>query len=207
MTNTFLISEAKLLQFTDINNNVDTELLKNAVRVGQDIELQRVIGTNLYQSLLTQVDAGPVWTTPNYETLVNDYIQDFLLYAAYYEALEAIYLRPRNNGLLTPTGGENSVNADRSLYDMKRQSVNNKMQYYGERLSNYIAEEQALFPELNSANKIYEQWPDYGIQYRSPVAFKYQNRAAHYQQAKEAGLRIADSKYKQFPFGSDINNL
>ena len=207
MTNTFLISEAKLRQFTDINDNVDTELLKNAVRVGQDIELQRVIGTNLYQSLLTQVDAGPVWTTPNYETLVNDYIQDFLLYAAYYEALEAIYLRPRNNGLLTPTGGENSVNADRSLYDMKRQSVNNKMQYYGERLSNYIAEEQALFPELNSANKIYEQWPDYGIQYRSPVAFKYQNRAAHYQQAKEAGLRIADSKYKQFPFGSDINNL
>jgi hypothetical protein len=207
MTNTFLISEAKLRQFTDINDNVDTELLKNAVRVGQDIELQRVIGTNLYQSLLTQVDAGPVWTTPNYETLVNGYIQDFLLYAAYYEALEAIYLRPRNNGLLTPTGGENSVNADRSLYDMKRQSVNNKMQYYGERLSNYIAEEQALFPELNSANKIYEQWPDYGIQYRSPVAFKYQNRAAHYQQAKEAGLRIADSKYKQFPFGSDINNL
>ncbi len=207
MTNTFLISEAKLRQFTDINDNVDTELLKNAVRVGQDIELQRVIGTNLYQSLLTQVDAGPVWSTPNYETLVNGYIQDFLLYAAYYEALEAIYLRPRNNGLLTPTGGENSVNADRSLYDMKRQSVNNKMQYYGERLSNYIAEEQALFPELNSANKIYEQWPDYGIQYRSPVAFKYQNRAAHYQQAKEAGLRIADSKYKQFPFGSDINNL
>ena len=172
MTNTFLISEAKLRQFTDINDNVDTELLKNAVRVGQDIELQRVIGTNLYQSLLTQVDAGPVWTTPNYETLVNDYIQDFLLYAAYYEALEAIYLRPRNNGLLTPTGGENSVNADRSLYDMKRQSVNNKMQYYGERLSNYIAEEQALFPELNSANKIYEQWPDYGIQYRFPVTIK-----------------------------------
>lgn len=207
MTNTFLISEAKLRQFTDINDNVDTELLKNAVRVAQDIELQRVIGTNLYQSLLTQVDAGPVWTTPNYETLVNDYIQDFLLYGAYYEALEAIYLRPRNNGLLTPTGGENSVNADRSLYDMKRQSVNNKMQYYGERLSNYIAEEQALFPELNSANKIYEQWPDYGIQYRSPIAFKYQNRAAHYDQAREAGLRIADSKYKQFPFGSDINNL
>ncbi len=155
MTNTFLISEAKLRQFTDINDNVDTELLKNAVRVGQDIELQRVIGTNLYQSLLTQVDAGPVWSTPNYETLVNGYIQDFLLYAAYYEALEAIYLRPRNNGLLTPTGGENSVNADRSLYDMKRQSVNNKMQYYGERLSNYIAEEQALFPELNSLDKIY----------------------------------------------------
>ena len=50
--------------------------------------------------------------------------------------------------LLTPTGGENSVNADRSLYDMKRQSVNNKMQYYGERLSNYIAEEASIVPRI-----------------------------------------------------------
>lgn len=206
MTNTFIISEAKLRQFTDINDNVDTELLKNAVRVAQDIELQRIIGTKLYRSLLSQIDAGPVWTNSNYQTLVNDYIQDFLLFAAYYEALEAIYLRPRNNGLLVPTGGENSTNVDRSVYDMKRQSVNNKFQYYGERLANYIAEEQALFPELNSANKIYEQWPDYGYQYRSPVAFKYQTRAAHYEQAREAGLRIGDSKYPQYPFGSDINN-
>ena len=206
MTSTFIISEAKLRQFTDINDNVDTELLKNAVRVAQDIELQRVIGTKLYQSLLSQIDAGPTWTDSNYQALVDDYIQDFLLYAAYYEALEAIYLRPRNNGLLTPTGGENSTNVDRNVYDMKRQSVRNKMEYYGERLANYIAEEQALFPELNSANKIYEQWPDYGIQYRSPIAFKYENRAAHYWQAKEAGLRIADSKYPQYPFGSDINN-
>ena len=207
MTSTFIISEGLLRQFTDINDNTDTELLKNGVRVAQDIELQRIIGTKLYESIMNQIDAGPIWTTSAYETLVNDYIQNFLLYAAYYEALEAIYLRPRNNGLLTPTGGENSTNVDRSLYDMKRQSVNNKMQFYGEKLANYIAEEQALFPELNSSNKIYEQWPDYGIQYRSPIAFKYQNRAAHYEQARRAGLRVADSKFSQYPFGSDINNL
>lgn len=206
MTDTFLLSEAKLRQFTDINDNVDTELLKNAVRISQDIELQRIIGTKLYNSLMTQVDNGS-FTNSNYETLLNDYVQPFLLYAAYYEALEAIWLRPRNNGLLTPTGGENSTQADRSVYDMKRQSVNNKMQFYGEKLANYIAEEQALYPELNSANKIYEQWPDYGIQYRSPIAFKYQNRAAHYEQAVRAGLRVADSKYPQYPFGSDVNNL
>ena len=206
MTSTFIISEAKIRQFTGININVDTELIKNAIRVAQDVELQKIIGTKLYRSLLSQIDAGS-FTDSNYETLVNDYIQDFLLFAAYYECLEYIYLRERNNGLLTPTGGENSTNVDRGVYDMKRQSVKNKMEYYGERLSNYISEEQALFPELNSANKIYEQWPDYGIQYRSPIAFQWQNRASHYLQAKEAGLRIADSKYPQYPFGSDINNF
>jgi len=205
MTTTLIISEAKLRQFTDINDSVDTALLKNAVRTAQDIEVQRILGTQLYQSILSQIDAGPTWTNSNYETLVNDYIQDFLLYAAYYEALEAIYIRPRNNGLLTPTGGENSIEVDRSLFNVKRQNTENKMQFYADRLSSYIAEEQALFPELNTNNKLYEMWPDYASQYRSPIVFGRNARVgAHYQQAKEAGLRITDSKYKQYPWGSNI---
>ncbi|MGY8867225.1 MAG: hypothetical protein ACKVJK_16635, partial [Methylophagaceae bacterium] len=61
MTNTLIISEAKLRQFTDLNDYVDTELLKNAVRTAQDIAIQRVLGTKLYKSILAQIDAGPVW--------------------------------------------------------------------------------------------------------------------------------------------------
>ena len=203
MTTTFIISEAKLRQFTDINDNLDTALIKNAVREAQDISLQRIIGTKLYNKILSDIDASTL--TGDYKTLVDDYIQDFLLYAAYYEALEAIYIRPRNNGLLTPTGGENSIEVDRTRFNQKRQSVENKMEFYAERLANYINEEQALFPELNSANKLYEQWPDYGTQYRSPIVFtRNAKRGAHYEQAKEAGLRITDSKYKQFPWGSNV---
>ena len=104
MTSTFILSEAKFRQFTDVNDMLDTALIKNCIREAQDIHLQRIIGTKLYNSILSQIDAGPIWTSSAYETLVNDYIQDFLLYAAYYETLETIYIRPRNNGLLTPTG-------------------------------------------------------------------------------------------------------
>ena len=205
MTTVFIISEAKLRQFTDINDSVDTALIKNGIREAQDIELQRIIGTKLYNSILSQIAAGPVWTNSNYQTLVDDYIQDFLLYAAYYECIESIYMRSRNNGLLTPTGGENSVNVDKALYDTKRQSVNNKKMFYGDRLSSYISEEQTLFPELNSANKIYEMWPDYGTQYRSPIVFRETTTyGAHYAQAVDAGLRITDSKYSQYPWGSNV---
>lgn len=203
MTNTLIISEAKLRQFTDINDSVDSELLKNSVRTAQDISLQRIIGTKLYKKILSDIDADTL--TGVYKTLVDDYIQDFLLYAAYYEALEAIYLRPKNNGLLTPTGGENSINVDRSLYNVKRQSAENKAQFYAEMLTNYIAEEQSSYPELNSSNKLYEMWPDYGSQYRSPIVFSRNAKVgAHYKEAKEAGLRITDSKYKQYPWGSNI---
>ena len=203
MTDTLIISEAKVRQFTDINDAVDSALIKNNVRTAQDIHLQRIIGTKLYQKIMSDIDASTL--TGDYLTLVNDYIQDFLLYATYYETLESIYLRPRNNGLLQPTGGENSIEVDRGIYEMKRQSVENKMEYYADRLSNYISDEENLFPELNTNNKLYEQYPDYSTQYRSPIVFSYKSkRGAHYKQAREAGLRITDSKYKQFPWGSDI---
>ena len=203
MTSTFIISEAKLREFTDINDSVDTAFLKNAVREAQDIHLQRIIGTQLYNKILSDIDGSTLAGV--YSTLVNDYIQDFLLYAAYYESLEAIYLRPRNAGLLVSNGTENSITADRTLFNQKRQSVENKMEYYADRLSNYIAEEEALFPELNTNDKLAEQNPDYSARHRSPVVFNARGKkGAHYQQAKEAGLRITDSKYKQYPWGSNV---
>jgi hypothetical protein len=203
MTSTFILSEAKFRQFTDVNDSLDTALIKNAIREAQDIHLQRIIGTKLYNKILSDIDASSL--TGAYATLVNDYIADFLLYAAYYETLEAIYIRPRNNGLLTPTGGENSVEVDRSLFNVKRQSVENKMEFYAEKLSQYISENESTFPELSQNNKAYEQNPDYSTQYRSPLVFnKSTKQAGNYKWAKKAGLRVTNSAYNQYPWGSDV---
>jgi len=204
MTTVFLLSEAKLRQFTDINDSVDTALVKNAIREAQDIHLQRIIGTKLYDKLLSDITADTL--TGAYKTLVDDYLQDFLLYAAYYETLEAVFIRPRNNGLLTPTGGENSIEVDRTLFNQKRQSVENKMEFYADKLSSYLSEEQSSFPELNTNNKAYEQSPDYGSQYKSPVVFnRGVKQGGRYKWAKEQGLRITDSAYSQYPWGSNID--
>ena len=203
MTTTFILSEAKFREFTDVNDMLDTALIKNAIREAQDIHLQRIIGTKLYDKILSDINGDTLAGV--YKTLVDYYLQDFLLYAAYYESLEAIYIRPRNNGLLTPTGGENSIEVDRSLYNVKRQSVENKMEFYAEKLSQYISEEEASFPELNTNNKAYEQNPDYSTQYRSPIVFNRNvKQAGNYKWAKEAGLRVTNSAYKQYPWGSNV---
>ena len=203
MTTVFILSEAKLRQFTDVNDSLDTALIKNAIREAQDIHLQRIIGTKLYNKILSDITGSGL--AGAYKTLVDDYIQDFLLYAAYYETLEAVFIRPRNNGLLTPTGGENSIEVDRTLFNQKRQSVENKMEFYADKLSSYLSEEQQLFPELNTNNKAYEQSPDYASQYRSPIVFtRDTKRGGRYKWAKEQGLRVTDSAYSQYPWASDI---
>jgi len=202
MTTTLIISEEKLRQFTDINDNLDSKLLMNAVREAQDIYLQRLTGTSLYEYILAQIDANTL--SGNYKTLVDDFIQPYLIYASYWESLDAIYSRPRNNGLLQPTGGENSEKADGTWYNRKRDIANNKMQYYGERLTNYLIQNQDQFPQLNENGPFWKQYPDYGTGYRSPIVFNRTTRSYHLAGALNAGLRLGDSRYPFMPYGSDV---
>jgi len=201
MTDTLLISWAKVKQYTDINDSLDPDLIKNNIRVAQDIQLQRVIGTILYNKLTTLVQDGEMDLPANavYKTLLVDYIQDMLLYASYYEILESIFIRPKNNGLLTPNGGENSDTVDKQRYEMKRTSVQNKFEYYADRLSRFITENEADYPELTQNTELYQQVPDYGSQYRSPIVFQPSTRARYLNLARRTGLPIVDSAYPQYP--------
>jgi hypothetical protein len=122
-----------------------------------------------------------------------------LLYAAYYNVLENTFIRTRNNGLLTPQGGENSASVDKATYEMKRQSVRNKFEYYADRLSKYLVEEQDSFPELTENTLLYQQIPDYGSQYRAPIVFNINTRARYLNTARRLGLPIVDSAFPQYP--------
>jgi hypothetical protein len=51
MTTTLLISEAKVRAFTDLNESVDDSLMVNAIREQQDMVIQPIIGTKLYNVL------------------------------------------------------------------------------------------------------------------------------------------------------------
>jgi hypothetical protein len=197
MTNVQLISEAKVREFTSLNRSVDSALIVNCIRTAQDYYLQSVIGTLLYERLLNDVQNGTL--AGDYKYLLDNYIQDFLLYAAYYEILEEIFLRPRNNGLIKPTGGENSVEIDLDTYNVKRQSVENKLTYYNERLTNYILEEDGKFPELNQADKLYEQEPDYASKYKNPFVVS-DTRLAEF--SSKMGIPLYDRRYKQYPWAT-----
>lgn len=171
MTDVLFISETKLRQFTDMNNNVSSELIKNAIREAQDIQIQRITGTALYDALIAGVKANSLTTAET--TLLNDYIADAEVYWAYYYAMDAIYLRPRNNGLTRPNGGENSADVDLLYYDRKRNTIRKKAEWYSELLAQYLKTEAAEFPEYNSESKAYEKKPDKGSQYsKNPFVFR-----------------------------------
>ena len=158
-----------------------------------------MLGTKLYQKILSDIDASTL--SGVYKTLVDDYVQNALLYWAYYYALDAIYLRPRNNGVLRATGGENSEGVDFQLYNVKRQNVKNKAEWYGEKLVEYlIAQGTTVFPELGESVELYEQIPDFSLQYQSPIVFRNGGtRGFHLEEAIRAGIPLSDSRFSYLP--------
>ncbi len=199
MTNTFLISEAQIRSYTDIDNNIDSALIKNGIREAQDIKLQTVLGTLLTEKLYSLVDAGTIGDASNsaYKALLDSYVQNMLIYAAYWYILDSVYMRSRNNGLLIPDGGESSIAVDRSMYNVKRQAVQNKMEFYSDLLTDYIIEEQVLYPELNASNKLYDLNPNYDSKYGQPFVFNRKGRLT--EEFIKRGIRVYDSRYPQYP--------
>lgn len=193
MVTTLFISENKLKAFSDLNQSVDADLLKNAIREAQDIRIQQYIGYKLYEKLIDDVNSNTL--SGNYLDLMTGYIQDTLLYWSYYEALEAIWLRPRNNGLLIPQGGQEAQAADIRIFDKKRDSVRNKAEWYAERLVGYLIDNaSAMFPEFGTENGM-EIFPDQRSAFNSPFVTK----RNYLEDMKRFGIKVTDSRYKNFP--------
>ena len=192
MTTTLFISENKLKNFSDLNNSLDPDLLKNAIREGQDIHIQRILGYKLYQKMIADVNSSSL--SGYYKTLMDDYLQDALLYWAYYEALESIWLRPRNNGLLIPQGGAEALSVDSTTYDKKRQSVKNKAEWYSERMVGWLIDNETRFPEFGTETGM-EIVPDQSSQLKSPFV----TRRSYADQMEKLGIKVTDSRYKYLP--------
>lgn len=73
----YLISTASLKELSLIENNVESEKLSVMINRVQKSQLEPTIGTVLLKKLLQDVDDDTL--TGVYETLMNDYIIDFLI--------------------------------------------------------------------------------------------------------------------------------
>ena len=98
MTDILLISEDYIKTNSGLNDNVFGSYLTPAIREAQVMRLQSVIGTNLYKSILSQIDTDTL--QPQYKTLLDDYIQVFLMYQTISDLVPIIGVKLTNLGVV-----------------------------------------------------------------------------------------------------------
>lgn len=138
-----------------IENNVDADLITKHIWKSQDLHIQSVIGTNLFNTLLNDV---PTFTGKRQELMIN-YIQPALCEWVVYHTLPFISYRLTNKAV-SQKSSDNSQPS--SLEDLKwlRSQVRNNAEFYNERITDFIKNNQSSFPEYYQRDNTFEIKPN-----------------------------------------------
>ena len=144
---TLFISESYVKRFTAIGSTVDPDALMPHIMVAQDRNILPIIGTDLYEALVTKIKAGPV--TGDYEILLQTYIAPCLAHYAFVEAAYVIRLRFANNSvtLVDSESGQSASIADIRLAVERAEGI---AAFYKQRIIDYLCNNSSLFPEYTS---------------------------------------------------------
>jgi hypothetical protein len=175
-----LISEVKLKAFTNINKNVDVDTLKAEVQIAQDIDLQTIIGTLFYNHLLSQVSSTGNTFNSDETTLVNDYIQPFLIQTAYFNAMPGLMYRTMNRGIVEGTM-ENAASVDINTFKYLRTIQKQRSDFYMTRLQDYllIGKGSNLFPQYTSQSTRDGMIPDRSQKYNNGIFLAHTSRKGY----------------------------
>ena len=135
MTNILLISEDRIKTESALNDNVWGKFLLPAIREAQDINLSQIMGENLLDEIYTRVTANTV--TGDYKTLLEDYIQPYLLYQVQANIIPTLNVKLANIGTVL-TGDEHVEKLSKADVDNLMQNIQYKADWYCRRLQEYL---------------------------------------------------------------------
>ena len=147
MSYILFISENKLKDSTALGGNIDIEFILPYVKVAQKKHIERVLGTDLFEKLQSDISGGTL--SGAYQTLVDDYITDSLTHWSFFECLPFLRVRVANNGIGVKTS-ENLESLSQEDHNFLREEIRNTAEFYTERLIEYIKHNIQSYPEYST---------------------------------------------------------
>lgn len=137
------VTEARLKEFTVLNDNIDMKVLQPVIRMCQDIHIQPIIGSGLYNELKSQVYSGTL--TALNKTLLDDYLINALVWFVLSESPLVLNYKFENKSVVKKNS-ENSQTADMFEIEKLMNNFRNKAEFYAERMSNYLRQYSNSYP-------------------------------------------------------------
>lgn len=147
METVYFISEKELRSKTLINENVDAAYLNNAIITAQEVDLQQIIGTSLFNSLIAQIKAGQM-KGPEYEKLMDQYISPYLINDVMAAITLPLHYKLRNSGVVT-NNDTHYQSATLNEVTYVEQHYINLATFHANRMKEYIIKNKEVFDEID----------------------------------------------------------
>lgn len=149
MRKVLTISEDYIKTYSNLSDNVWGDYLLPTILTAQNIQLQQTLGSCLFNKVLDLIEDGSITATTNtaYKTLLDDYIQDFMMYQTITDLIPIIGVKLANIGTVV-SNDEHLQNLSESERSNIKQFYQNKADFFTKRLQGFLKANKDLFPEL-----------------------------------------------------------
>lgn len=160
-----IIDDTYLSENTPLGKNIDSAQIYPFIEEAQDVYVQDILGTNLYNDLMYRMVYATASVT-SYETVLLDMLSKITAYYSVYMALPHLAIKIRNIGVAKSTA-DNTEPA--SLDDMKylREEVKNMAEFWAQRAIVYLCDNSIQFPLYTRAGDDIQ--PNLGTQYDADI--------------------------------------
>ena len=147
MATALFITREDLVRNSIIDGNVDYDKIIQFVKVAQEIDVQNILGTDLYNRISADIIAGTL--ANDYLSLVTDFVQPTLIWFAQMNYIPFSAYTIAKGGVYKHQA-ENSQSVDKNEVDYLVGKAREYANYYSTRLVDYLCFNSSLFPEYTS---------------------------------------------------------
>jgi len=153
------ISEKFIKENSPLDENIDWKKIQSTVWHCQIQHLQNLLGTKLYNDLVTKVIAGTI--AGDDQTLIEDYISDALLYWVMYEVQIPLLYEFRNKNVSKKSSDNAQPIGTKELSRIENR-FKDKAEFFSKRMTDYLCANSDLYPLYGTENEIDEVIPQNG---------------------------------------------
>lgn len=148
MADVLFIQEDYFKKLAGVDGNVDFKKLESTIIMVQDVYIQSLLGTPLYEDIKTKAIADPTLAAnPNEKGLINNYIAKTLVWYVKAEASLSFKFAYQNKGIQVKNS-QNSEAADTSDIKLLKDEWTLIAKSYGKLLYDYLVQNTATFPKF-----------------------------------------------------------
>jgi hypothetical protein len=160
MATVLFINRTDLVRNSILDGSINTDKFIFFVKIAQQIDIQQVIGTNMYDGLTAAIVAGiDLPANVRWKLILDEYIVTMLIWYAQSNYIPFAAYQISNGGVFKHNS-ENSQTVDKNEVDFLVEKARTNAEWYSRRFIDFMNFNQAIYPEYTQ-NKNDDLYPSY----------------------------------------------
>ena len=149
MATVLFINRTDLVRNSIMDGNISTDKFIQFIKIAQEIDVQQIMGTDLYNGLTVAMPTIDQAANSRWKTILDDYIVPMLIWYGQANYYPFAAYQVKQGGVFKHTS-ENSISVDKNEVDFLVEKARTNAEWYSRRFIDFMSFNQTTYPEYTS---------------------------------------------------------